>query len=509
VSYTHHTEADFAASELARMFASDPSLCYASDTSPAAVSASASYEGSSSGWPLADGVVSLLEPGGTNRFVAVEYKRPEEGLHGLLTAMGQAHAYLHKGYNAAAIVVPALYRSHARPAEYVSDVLSQFDEPRAIGVFKYDPPDTSSPTPFAGRLHCVRPLEVLTSPRPTAHQVAARVRTQWVHMREGSTTRAAFFRFLQVAKLLSADPDASPRPLRKELVAAVARVAPGRDAHQYIANTADDKFLTRVWRLFWFEWVATESVLTPWIRIGKRYETPKAFTRIEKDDGTGLSQIFEGRADGLKETLVDLLNRRIIKEREAWEHFVSGFARPGRQSKQGVRDRAHSYREDLDSSLAKLQWIGVDGRPTDYGYRYMTLCERYGGPNSPAAIEYVGASLLQTGGYGSFLHYVHRLSERRFSQNPLAFAEFPQKGRPIFTENSYTDYLSYLEDAMADELRVVRKVSGRARPRRRTTFQAELTLLRNYGFVSRTRHRLGVGIPIHWEHVLEATNVEL
>jgi hypothetical protein len=47
VSYNHHTEADFAASELARMFAGDRSLCYAAEPAPAAISSSASYEGSS------------------------------------------------------------------------------------------------------------------------------------------------------------------------------------------------------------------------------------------------------------------------------------------------------------------------------------------------------------------------------------------------------------------------------------------------------------------------------
>ena len=255
--------------------------------------------------------------------------------------------------------------------------------------------------------------------------------------------------------------------------------------------------------------MATSAVLDPWVHVGGQYQAPGAFTRIEKDDGSGLSQIFEGRRDGLKENLADLLNTGLITEGQAWESFVAGLTRPGRQRKQGVRDRAHSYREDLDSSLAKLQWIDVDGRPTDYGYRYMTLCERYGGPNSPAAIEYVGASLLQTGGYASFLHYVHRLSEQKFSSDPLSFAIRDANGIPIFTEESYTDYLSYLETQMAEELKVLRKVSGRARPRRRTTFQAELTLLRNYGFVSKARHRLGIGIPIHWEHVLEATNVEL
>jgi hypothetical protein len=264
-----------------------------------------------------------------------------------------------------------------------------------------------------------------------------------------------------------------------------------------------------VWRAFWFEWIVTPDVLRPWKKTGTDYEEPNAFTRIQKDDNTGKSQIFEGRQGSLKATIVAQLNAGAISEEIAWEQFADGIAAaPGRQNKQGVRDRAHSYREDLDSSLAQLKWIEADGRPSDFGYHYMTLCERYGGANSNAAIDYVGATLLQAGHYGSFLHYVHRLSEKKFAANPLEFTD-SRSGLPVFNEASYSEYLTYLETQLSDELKVMRKVSGRARPRQRTPFQAELTLLRNYGFVSKTRYRLGIGIPIDWEKVHDAMNIEL
>jgi hypothetical protein len=250
-------------------------------------------------------------------------------------------------------------------------------------------------------------------------------------------------------------------------------------------------------------------VLLPWKKTQSGYVEPSALTRILKDDNTGYSQIFEGRTGSLKGTIVQQLNAGKISEDEGWEEFADGIKDlPGQQNKQGVRDRAHSYREDLDSSLAQLKWIEPDGRPTDFGYHYAALCERYGGANSAAAIDYVGATLLQTGHYGSFLHYIHRLSEKKFAANPLEFTE-NRSGRPAFTEASYGQYLAYLEEELSDNLKVMRKVSGRARPRQRTPFQAELTLLRNYGFVSGTRYRLGVGIPIDWEHVQEAMNIEL
>ncbi len=509
MSYTHNAEADFAASELARMFAVDPGICYSLTTRPSALSTNASYEPSSSPWPKADALVSLLEAGtGVQRDIAVEYKRQQEGVHGLLTAFGQAHSYLHKGYSGAAIVVPTIYSTHASPAQYVRDVLDQVSGNKAIGVFRFEAADLSSPTPYAGRIHVVRPMELITT-GTTTRTVLSRPKTQWVHMREGSTTRDAFFRFLQTAKLLSADGELPAPRIPAGLRDAVARLTPGRDPSAYLANTADDKFLSRVWRAFWFEWVATAEVLTPWNLADGRYSTPNVFTRIAKDDGSGYSQIFEGRADGLKENIIERLNEARIDEARAWEQFASGMERMDMQKKQGVRDRAHSYREDLDSSLSQLRWIDNDGRPTDYGYRFMTICERYGGANSPAAIEYVGASLLQTGRYGSFLHYIHRLSERKFASNPLEFAKTNPAGTPVFNEESYAEYLAYLEDCLADELKVMRKMSGRNRPRVRTPFQAELTLLRNYGYVSKTRYRLGVGIPIDWEHVVEALSIDL
>lgn len=509
VSLTHNSEADFAASELARMFVADSTLCYAGRPAMGGLSATASYEPSASPWPKADGLVTILESGTQQqRDVALEYKRPQEGIHGLLTAIGQSHGYLHKGYNGAAIVVPSRYTSHETPALYVREVLDKISNSTGIGVFRYEEPDTSSATPFANRLHCVRPFLVSAD----ASRVVAsstRPRTQWVHMREGSTTRDAFFRFLQTAKRISASDDVLQPPIPHALREAVERLSPGTRPELYLSNTVDDKFLSQVWRAFWFDWILTPEGLSPWMKNGDSYAERSVFTRIQKDDGTGLSQIFEGRKGSLKETIVAQLNAAAVTEEKAWEFFAAGIkGAAGQQNKQGIRDRAHSYREDLDSSLAQLKWIEPDGRPTDFGYHYMTLCERYGGANSTAAKDYVAATLLQTGHYGTFLHYIYRLSESRFSANPLDFTEI-RAGLPAFTEASYTNYLAYLERELSDELKVMRKVSARDRPRRRTTFQAELTLLRRYGFVSDARFRLGVGIPIDWERVQEAMNIEL
>ena len=508
MSYAHHVESDFAASQVARMFEADPSLCFASKQTPPNFSASAAYEPSGSRWPLADGVVSLrLIGGGGQRDVALEYKRENEGVHGLLTGIGQTLAYLHKGYSGAVLVVPRSYASLPNSASRVREILEENRVGAAIGVFDYSLPDNSSATPFEGRMKCVRPMTI--GSRPSTGISSQRRRTQWVHVREGSTTRDAYFRFLQLAKMLSVSDRPSRYAIPEPLKQAVDTMAPGQDPAAYLSSAADDRFLSKVWREFWFCFVATKEVLTPWRKKGSMYVVPNARTRIEKDNQAGYSQLFEGRANGLKNVIVDDLNAGRITETEGWKRFAVGFSVPGKQSKQGVQQRSHSYREDIDSSLEQLKWIGPDGYPTDTGYRFADLCERYGGASSEAAIEYLGATMIQVGHYGSFLHYVHRLSDAIFAADPLAFTCEDNRASPVFDEDSYRAYLAELEREMTDNLKVMNKVSRRSTTRPRTPFQAELTFLRNYGFVSRSRHRLGVGIPINWAKVHEAMGIDL
>lgn len=505
---SHNMEADFAGSELARLFSAQPDQYLHGDLVPSPLNATASYEPSTSPWPKADGVLTVTDAAGLNpKAIALEYKRPNEGVHGLLTAMGQAYAYLHKGYSGAAIVVPRSYSSHADPGGFLRSSLDYIPGSTAIGVFCYDAPDVSAASPFADRLQCIRPL-TLENPR-NVPPIVTTPRTQWVHMREGSTTRDAFFRFLQTCSAVAGERAVPVAQLPDQIIRAVEEVAPGRDAAQYLANVADDRFIARVWTRFWFEWVLTPEVITPWVVVDGRYVPPGSYTRLARDDGRAHSQIWEGRTSSLKEKLCALLNGGEIDEATAWQYFIAGIPASTGQGTQGIRARAHSYREDLDSALAQLAWIDDDGRPTSEGYKFVAICERFGGASSVAAREYMGATLIQTGRYGSLLHYMYRLSEARFKIDPLAFTHELNDGTPVFNEDSYWEYLEYIESEMVNNLKVMRKVSGRARPRRRTEFQAELTLLRNYGFISQSRYRLGVGVPIDWDRVLQATITEL
>ena len=140
------------------------------------------------------------------------------------------------------------------------------------------------------------------------------------------------FRFLQTAKRLSVDDGSYSPALPDGLKAAVDQLALGRPVDWYLSNTSDDKFLSRVWRAFWFDWIATADVLTPWRKTATGlYEEPNTFSRIQKDDGSGLSQIWEGRRGSLKGTLVEKLNKNEINEDQAWEYFITGILLPGKQ----------------------------------------------------------------------------------------------------------------------------------------------------------------------------------
>lgn len=68
---------------------------------------------------------------------AIEYKRPNEGLHGVLTALGQAFAYISKGYQGAAIVIPDKYPTCSDPAAQIIKFINAANSKVPIGVYTY------------------------------------------------------------------------------------------------------------------------------------------------------------------------------------------------------------------------------------------------------------------------------------------------------------------------------------------------------------------------------------
>jgi hypothetical protein len=487
---SHDIEASYAATEVAAQLLATPAHCFASPPARTRLSAYASREGRNQ-WPHADGVIELavVDPAGPLEYsVALEFKRPNEGLHGILTALGQAHAYLRKGYAGAVVVIPEKYPGLPSSGLYLSEVIELTSRSEAIGVYSYSRPDMSKVSPFSGCLTIHKQFKVDAQPPIPAVRPLARTETQWAHVREGSTDPDALYRYLQSVKLLGGGDVIPHHPnIPAQLRDAIARRRPGFDPEKYLSNCPNDALPDRAWRHFWFKFILHDSALVGWRISGGNFSVNDAASLIERSDGRGKKQFFFGRADSIKDRLVRRLNDRTISHDDAADELVQNYF-----------TRAHSYREDLDSGCEHLGFVDGDGRLTDDGYRFVDACERYGNPNEGLPRALFLKAVLGEGGLGPFLHYVYRLSEEQFRRDPLSFTS-RGRGRLSFDRE---DYLEWIEDQMANRLHVIRKVSLRGGVRRRP-FQAELALLRNLGIVEQG-FRLGVGLAINWPEFQEA-----
>lgn len=491
---SHDVEASYAAAEVVNHLLVNPECCFQTPPLPGRLSGYAAREGRHT-WPHADGVIELAIAGGSNSVdysIALEFKRPNEGLHGVLTAIGQSHAYLRKGYAGSIIVIPESYSGFADPGNYVKEILDLTSKSEAIGVFTYGRPDMSKVSPFAGKLHIQRSFKIDASPPIVAALPHARTETQWAHVREGSTDPDAFFKYLQAVKLLGGGGIVPVEPnIPPAMRDAIERIRPGADPERYLSNCPNDALSDKAWRHFWFRYVLHPDAIAGWTQSAHgEYVVNSEASYIQRSDGVGAKKFFFGRADSIKNKMVAALNDRTTTEDAALEELVQNYFK-----------RAHSYREDVDSGCGHLGFVDSDGRLTDSGYRFVDACERYRNPNEGLPRAIFLNALLGEGSLGAFLHYVYRLSEERFSANPLAFtvpAEIAGRA-PIFQAD---DYLAWLESEMANNLHVIRKVSLRGGQARRP-FQAELAVLRSLGVVS-SSFRIGVGIVVNWPEFQEA-----
>ena len=147
----HDLYASWATAELSRMVKTAPNLMFNIPASHLNI-----FANRESGriWPIPDGRISAEIT--ANKFeVAIELKRTNEGLHGVLTAIGQAQAYLYKGYSGSAIIIPNSYDSFAFPGNYVKNVIDATRADLPIGVFTYTHPDMTNSSPFLNKLTCI------------------------------------------------------------------------------------------------------------------------------------------------------------------------------------------------------------------------------------------------------------------------------------------------------------------------------------------------------------------
>lgn len=478
---SHDIWASFATAELVHHFISKPSDCLKNP--PSSNNLSIFAGGKNNSFPIEDGSV-IIETASDKYKISVEFKRQNEGLHGILTALGQSFAYLHKDSAGSIIFIPNSYSSHSKPGEYIADILNKITPNQPIGVFTYEEPDTTKVSPFRGKIKCEKSLEVDSS--TVKHTtVIGKTETQWMHVREGSTTPSAFFKYLQTAKVILALPN-TPLSVNipQGLKDAVQRLEGGANPAYYLSSTTKNTknpLHDKIWQHFWFNYVFTSNVMPIWTNK-KPYQVNAASTELQQIDGLNDIIFFGARADSIKQKLVKKLNNGDIGEEAAWKEYAAN-----------VRKRAHSFREDIDSGLEGIGMLDSDGRPTDLGYRFIDSCERTNNPNTGTPRAILRAAFIKNGELGAFLHYIYKLSEEKFRSKPLEFTKNNKFQQEI--------YLNWLEESLSNNLRVMRKVTARGGKSRRA-FQGEFAILRAFDFIE--KFRIGVGLEINWTELQDS-----
>lgn len=484
---SHDLYAAWATTEVASVIRTDPAKCFAAP-SKLKVSAVASREAERK-WPIVDGVVVVDINGKPSYDIAIEFKRQNEGLHGVLTAIGQGHAYLHKGYSGAVLVLPSKYETHSNAGAHVQSILNATSAALPIGLFTYTDPDPTQTSPFHGKLTCLKNIELDKGTAVVKKPIKSRVETLWGHVREGSTDAHALFCYLQTAKILTIGDTSEPTPtIPPDLAKIIAHYFPKWDLCKFLGNSPGDSFHDKVWRIFWFKYVLHDAAIPPWHKHSGKYVANKIPSKIMQSDGTP-KYFFVGRTDSIKDRLIAALNSGTITEDAALREYA-----------ENINNRAHSYREDIDSGLAALGLLDPDGKPTDLGYRFVDTCERTMQTNAGTAKSILGAALLRNANFGAFLHYAYKVTEECMHADPLSFST--NKGRTF----DQKEYRLWLEKTFAEKLGIMRKVSARGGSAR-LPFQAEFAILRQFDLIK--SYRAGVGLEINWPIVQELMEFDI
>lgn len=494
---SHDTEAAYASAEIATLMQANQNQFFMGIGTPGAWSLFAGREGQWR-WPLADGVIQASNPNRRKPFkIAFEFKRQNEGVHGILTALGQSYAYLEKGYDASVMAIPKQYSSHNAPGDHVKRIIDATAPDIPIWIYTYDAPNLSTTRPFQNKLTCVRAIDLghcRQIVRTSTANLSGRVSTLWAHMREGMSHPDAFYRFCQSAKIItSIGENLSSNIFPADLVNAVNRVSPGADIFKFLSNTSGDSVLDKAWRRVWFNYYFWKDLI-PIFNGNSPYSVNSTKTKIRIDDNgsnTQYQQLFSGRVDSIKEVLVGKLNNGTINEPTAWEEYA-----------QKVRKDAHSYREVIDSGLYHIGFISADGNLTDLGYKFVDACERTDSAYSSLPFSILRASLLQNGQYSALLHYIYKLSEDRFDNNFYDFTALQPNGSRQFNHKAY---LAWLMGEFDNTLHLVQKSTTRAGGTR-NPFQAELLFMKKYGLIRQSAngapiYKIGSGLCIDWPQI--------
>jgi hypothetical protein len=498
---SHDLHASLAASEIALVARDHSEHFFTRPVAPGSLSCYAVREGRSA-WPIPDGVVTLENAPARKTFnVAIEFKRTNEGLHGTLTALGQAHAYLHKGFAGSVIVIPESYETHDNPGDHIKSIVDTNSASLPIGIVTYQPPDPTQSRPFADRIRFVRPLNLGDSPPSSSGHLGKASSTQWVHIRSGAWSPHMVFSYLKIANELALVRDVDVRPkLPRPLIVAAQQIAPTIPPAILLSASpaGSSSFHDRVWRHFWFRCVFHKNNWNIWTsKNGGVYKCNMSPTRILNTDGSP-SVLFCGRNDSIRRKLVEALNAGSICEADAWKEYaahIGGSRLPGATN----RGRAHSYREDIDSLIGGLEFIDAQGYPTPLGHRFLTECIRSDAPSAGTAKMLFGAALLRNGNFGALAHFIYRLSEKRFADDPLAFSALDARGNLAINR---VDYTEWLWKSLSEDMGVLRTTSSRSGGTRGKLLD-EVAAMKFFGFVSEG-YRVAVGLPLNWSAIQQS-----
>jgi hypothetical protein len=493
---SHDSESAFASSEIAEIIQTKASNFFGTFTAGGTWSISAGREGSTR-WPLADGLIQAVNSKQTEKQIiniAFEYKRPNEGVHGILTAVGQSLAYIEKGYDASVICIPSIYTSHSNPGTHVKKIIDTTAPKSPITVYVYDTPNMAQTRPFKDKIQCIRDIDLSTTTvhrEPSSGKISSQISTIWAHVREGMSHPDAFFKYCQGVKIISSIGEKKEKYiLPQEIINAIHRKEPSADPINYLSSTTGDTMSDRAWRTVWFNYYFWKDLI-PIYKSTSPYIVNDVPTKIKKSE-TEFQKIFSGRVDSLKNKLINKLNTdSTYTEEMAWDEYVVR-----------VRNDAHSYREVIDSGLYQIGLIDADGLLTDYGYKYVNACEKSN--NNPYAEEPMNilrAVSLQIGQFDVFLSTAYKYSQEKFHDNFDSFTIRKSNGD---VEIKNEEYLIWLDSILTDQLHMYKKTTLRAGGTRKP-FQAEMAYLKKLGFIySGDSIKRGIGLNIDWPLVQES-----
>lgn len=484
---SHNSEAAYASAEIASIMQERQSHFFEGVGEDGVWSLFAGREGGNQ-WPLADGVISA-----TNRQkhldFAFEFKRANEGVHGILTALGQSYAYLEKGYDASIMTFPSRYNSKSDPGQHINRIIEATAPDVPIWIFTYDEPDLSATRPFHDKIQCVRenPWKTFKQMDHRQNNSTSKITTLWAHVREGMSHPDALFRFCQAVKLETSLDYNYSYGIPEDLIKAVSEIDNSADPLNYLSNTtSENSILEKAWRRVWFNYYFWTDLI-PIYRLNTHYEVNDVPTKILIDKYTNQG-LFSGRVDSIKSKLVKKLNDGSITEKEAWKLYAIK-----------VRKDAHSYREVIDSGLLHIGFLSPDGSLTDLGYKYVSACEKKNSAYDPYPMEILRSSFLQNGQFAALLHYIFKYSEQLFDNDLYAFTQKDRRGNLTFNQKSY---LNELMRYFAEDLHIVQKSTLRA-DGTRSPFQAEISYMKKLGLLrtntsTNSVYRLGTGLCIDW-----------